>query len=206
MGKAEIWKSMHELRNGSNFDDFSNRVNQTASQHPYFLNISFRVACYLWSVFAQHESLMTLDAIRVRVIELLEPKTINCFNRHELEPLCDKTDLPVPRIKSASYCPWKNHRSCWHPDFNGNLGVLARSTMLVPKLDTAATIMPAINMIARDVRAAELSKVHRFNNLPIGTDQFDEANRILHLIRDEQWKNDQEMVAVLQRINSELSQ
>lgn len=205
MGKAEIWSSIHEQFDESSFNDFSNRVNQVASQHPCFLSISFRVACYLWSVFARHESLMTLETVRVRVAELLKPKRIDCFNRHELEPLWNKVDLPVPRILSASHCRWKNHRSCWHPDFNGNLWLLARSTMLLPQLDPIVTIMPAINMIARDVNAASLSTIQRFNGLPT-SNQFDEASRVLQLISLEQWENDQQMVQVLERINSELTE
>ena len=57
--------------------------------------------------------------------------------------------------------------------------------MLLPQLDPIVTIMPAINMIARDVNAASLSTIQRFNGLPT-SNQFDEASRVLQLISLEQ--------------------
>lgn len=75
--------------------------------------------------------------------------------------------------------------------------------MFLPDLDSTEVIMPAINMIHRDVVAANLSRVERFNSL-VGVDQFEEAERVVQLIHDEQLRNDQEMIRVLTMIQSVL--
>lgn len=101
-----LWEDMRVLQTTKHFSHFCDRVNKAAMAHPDFRTISSRIAFYIQGLLTVKEAYAKLEYVRRRTGELLDAKKIGCFNRHELNPLGNKVDLPKPRIIFPK-CDWK---------------------------------------------------------------------------------------------------
>lgn len=99
------------LQTTKHFVDFCDRVYRAATAHPDFRTISSRVAFYIQELLTVKEAYAKIEYVRRRIGELIDSNIIGCFNRHELNSLGNKINLPKPRIIFPN-CDWKGHRSC----------------------------------------------------------------------------------------------